>query len=274
MVQQLLNENVMKIIDQFKELDEKVSHYTDILSLVNWDARTGAPQKGRSIFAKAKGTLSTEMFQLSVSDEMGEYLKTLSDPEVYGQLDEVTRSSVRVRQHAYDKSKNIPSKVHNEYVVLASNANDAWEEARANNNFDHFRPYLEKMVDLKKRFAEYYGYESHPYNALLDDFEPGFTIDRLDPLFADLRQNSLSLLQRIQNAKSQPRKDMFEQEFDIETQKKFAHFIIPKLGYDLKAGRLDETTHPFATGLNTGDVRITNRYDLNNVRMAIFGTIH
>ncbi|HEX7065788.1 MAG TPA: carboxypeptidase M32 [Bacillales bacterium] len=273
MVQQLLSESVKKTVEQFKAMDEKISHYTNILGLLNWDARTGAPKKGRPIFAKAKGTLSTEMFELSVSKKMGEHLETLSDPEVYEQLDDITKASVRVRKHAYEKSKNIPSKVHNEYVVLASNSNDAWEEARTNNDFSHFLPFLEKVVEMKKKFTEYYGYEDHPYNALLDDFEPGLTVDEVDPLFADLRRNSLDLLQRIQKAE-QPRKDIFEQEFDIETQKKFNRFLVPKLGYDMEAGRLDETTHPFATGINTGDVRITTRYDRNNVRMAIFGTIH
>jgi carboxypeptidase Taq len=274
LTQQVVDENIQTTIEQFKTLDEKISHYTNILGLLNWDARTGAPKKGKPIFAKAKGTLSTEMFKLSVSQEMGEYLEKLSKPLVNERLDDVTKACVRVRKAAYDKSKRIPPEEYTEYVVLMSNANDAWEEARANNDFSNFQPFLEKMVATKQKFAEYYGYEGHPYNALLDDFEPGLTVEKLDPLFADLRKSSIDLLVRIQNAENQPRKDIFEQKYDIDQQKAFNLFILPKLGYDMEAGRLDETTHPFALGINTGDVRITTRYDEDNVRMAIFGTIH
>ncbi len=274
MTQQVLDETVQQAIKQFTELDEKICHFTNIMGLLGWDARTYAPKKGKPIFAKAKGTLSTETFKLSISKEMGECLEKLSQPDVFNQLDPATQACVRERKQDYDKSKQIPSNVYNEYVVLASNANDAWEEARANDDFSHFQPYLEKMIDMKKRFAEYYGYEKHPYDALLDEFEPGLTVEKLDPLFADLRESSINLLNRIQQSSRKPRTEIFNQTFDVEKQKQFAHFIIEKLGYDLDAGRLDETTHPFAMGINTGDVRITTRYEHDNMRMAIFGTIH
>lgn len=274
MTQQVLDQKVQQAVDQFNALDEKICHFTNILGLLGWDARTYAPKKGKPIFAKAKGTLSTETFKLSISKEMGECLDTLTQPEVYRHLDQATQSCVRERKLDYDKSKRIPTDVYNEYVVLASNANDAWEQARENDDFSHFEPYLEKMVEMKKRFAEYFGYEKHPYDALLDEFEPGLTVEKLDPLFADLRKSSIQLLNRIQNSSIKPNNKVFEQNFDVEKQKEFAHFIIEKLGYDLDAGRLDETTHPFAMGINTGDVRITTRYEQDNPRMAIFGTIH
>ncbi|MGP4082758.1 carboxypeptidase M32 [Pseudalkalibacillus sp. R45] len=274
MAQQVLDETVKQAIKQFTEMDEKICHFTNILGLLGWDARTYAPKKGKPIFAKAKGTLSTETFKLSVSKEMGECLDTLSQPDVFEQLDSETRACVRERKKEYDKSKQIPSDVYNEYVILASNANDAWEEARAKDDFSHFQPYLEKMIDMKRRFAEYFGYEKHPYDALLDEFEPGLTVEKLDPLFCDLRKKSIELLNRIQQSPRKPRNDIFNQNYDVEKQKEFAQFIIGKLGYDLDAGRLDETTHPFAMGINTGDVRITTRYEPENPRMAVFGTIH
>lgn len=274
MGQQISQHKIRETVESFRKLDEKITHYTNILGLLGWDARTGAPKKGRSIFAKAKGTLSTEVFQMSISPEMGEYLNFLSEPEVTNQLNEVTEACIRVRKHAYEKSKSVPPELYNEYVVLVSNATDAWEEARARDDFEHFRPFLEKVVELKRTFIDYYGYEKHPYDALLDDFEPGLTVDKLDPLFGELREKSLALLDRIQKSGQSPKKEMFEQSFPTYKQKTFLHSAIQKLGYDMEAGRLDETTHPFAQAINTGDVRITTRYEKNNVRMALFGTIH
>lgn len=266
--------DIQEITRKFKQLDEKITHYSSVLGLANWDQRTKAPKKGRPIFAKALGTLSTEAFKLTVSEEMGQYIEFLTQEEVYNKLDDVTKASLRERKGEYEKSKSIPSDFYNEYVVLMSTANNAWEDARANNDFSHYLPYLEKMVEMKRKFAEYYGYEGHPYNALLDEYEPGLTVDKLDPLFAKLRESSIALLKRIQDSKDKPNGAIFEQDYDIEAQKKFNAFILPKLGYDLEAGRLDETTHPFALAINTGDVRITTRYMKDNVRSAIFGTIH
>ncbi|MCA1030360.1 carboxypeptidase M32 [Bacillus timonensis] len=261
-------------VSKFKQLDETISHYTNVIGLANWDQRTKAPKKGRALFAKSIGALSTEAFKLSISQEMREVLETLTQPENFEQLDQVTQACVRERKATFEKSKTIPSETYQEYVVLMSTANNSWEDARKENDFSLFAPYLEKMVELKKKFAEFYGYEGHPYNALLDEFEPGLTVEKLDPLFKNLRESSINLLKRIQESNYSPRKDIFKLTYDIPSQKAFNKFILPKLGYDLDAGRLDETTHPFALAINTGDVRITTRYLEDNVRSAIFGTIH
>lgn len=127
---------------------------------------------------------------------------------------------------------------------------------------------------FKKKFGEYYGYEGHPYNAMLNEFEPGLTVEKLDPLFKELREKSVELLNKIKASQSQPREDIFAQEYDVEAQKKFNQYILPLIGFDMEGGRLDETVHPFASSVNTGDVRITTRYLKDNVRSAIFGTIH
>lgn len=269
-----LDSTVQEKIAQFKELDQKIAHLNSVLALAGWDQKVMAPKKGRSLFANAIGTLSTEVFKLTVSKEMGELLETLKSEEVYNQLDEVTKACVRERNNFYEQSKSIPAELYNEYMVLTSNANDAWEEARETNNFEVYLPYLERIVEIKKQFTEYYGYEGHPYNALLNEFEPGLTVEELDPLFAELRKSSIDLLHRINASSSKPSGEVFEKLYDVEKQKEFNRFLLPKIGFDMNGGRLDETVHPFAQSVNTGDVRITTRYLENNVRSAIFGTIH
>ena len=265
---------VQQIMEQFKELDERICHYSDILSLVNWDSATGAPPKGTSLTSKAKGTLASEMFRLTTSEEMGSYLETLTKTTVYNQLDDVTKACVRERKRSYDKAKRIPPTLHKEFVIHSSNARKFWEEAKSTDNFAHFQPSLEKMVEIMRRFIDCYGYDEHPYDALLDNYEPQFTVKKLDTLFSGLRTRTIELLERVQRSSHQPNSEVFTQFFDVAKQKEFSLFILPKLGYDLDAGRLDESAHPFATGINTGDVRITTRYHERDPRGAIFGTIH
>jgi len=261
-------------LDQFKLLDEKISHYSSILGLVDWDQKVMAPKKGRNVFAKATGTLRTEVFKLSVSQEMGDLLAALTSEENKVKLDEVMNAKVREYNEYYKKSKSIPADLFQEYSILTAQANDVWEEARANNDFTRYLPFLEKIVAFKRKFAEIYGYEDHPYDALLDEFEPGLTVEVLDPLFTKLRESSVNLLERIRHNGKPTKVEVFNQAYDIEKQKEFNRYILPIIGFDMEAGRLDETVHPFAQTVNIGDVRLTTRYLERNVRSALFGTIH
>ncbi|MEH7094261.1 carboxypeptidase M32 [Neobacillus vireti] len=266
--------SLKKALEQFKLLDEKITHFSSILGLVDWDQKVMAPKKGRNVFAKATGTLRTEIFQLSVSPEMGQLLETLISRENRSQLDQVTRAKVREYNDYYQKSQAIPADLFKEYSILTAQANDAWEEARENNNYASYLPFLEKIIDYKRQFAEIYGYDDHPYDALLDEYEPGLTVKKLDPLFAKLREASVHLLERIRKNGQPTNVEMFNQSFEIEKQKAFNRFILPLIGFDMQAGRLDETVHPFAQTVTIGDVRLTTRYLEKNVRSALFGTIH
>jgi carboxypeptidase Taq len=259
-------------LEQFKELDEKITHLSTVSALVGWDQKVMAPKKGRMLFSKASSTLETEIFKLMISKEMGDYLFELSANQ--DNLDEVTNARIRERKLYYDKYKTIPTDLYQEYSTLTSEANLVWEEARANNDFNHYLPYLERIIEMKRKFAELYEYENHPYDALLGEFEPGLTVEKLDPLFAELRQVSVELLKKIQNSSIKTPEEIFGKTYDVEKQKEFNKYLLPIIGFDMDAGRLDETTHPFAQSMNTGDVRITTRYLEDNVRSAIFGTIH
>ncbi|KGX90803.1 carboxypeptidase M32 [Pontibacillus marinus] len=265
---------VNESLQQLKQLDEKISAFSSILSLAGWDQKVKAPKKGRSTFAKSMGAVSTEVFKMSISPELGEALEELTKPEVYETLDEKDQALVRDYNHNYTRSKSIPTDLFQEYSVLTGEANQAWEEARANNDFASYQPYLEKMVDFKRKFAEYYGYEDHPYDALMDAFEPGLKVKDIDPIFRDLRESSINLLERIQNSGTKMDRSFLEKNYDTKTQEEFLHNLLPKLGYDTEAGRLDATAHPFAQKVNIGDVRITTRYDEDNLSFALFSTIH
>lgn len=274
MEQRVVDQGIASAVEKFKALDEKITHFSSISGLLGWDQKVIAPKKGRAAFSKASGTLRTEEFKLSVSEEMGELLSILSAPEAAELLDETLKAQVRERKAFFDRSKSIPADMFKEFSILTSQANDAWEDAKRSSDFQIFLPYLEKIVEFKRKAAEIYGYEKHPYDALLNEYEPGLTVEKLDPLFQQLRKSSTELLKRIQKADFQPAAEIFNQKYPVEKQKEFNRYILPLIGFDMEAGRLDETVHPFAQTVNPGDVRITTRYLENNVRSAIFGTIH
>src|SRR5207302_4796022 len=150
----------------------------------------------------------------------------------------------------------------------------AWQEARQTSDFAKFRPWLERIVALKRREAEAVGYTTSPYDALLDEFEPGARAAAITRLFADLAKELVPLVAAIAQSGKSPRRDVLHREFPVDRQQVFAQAAAAALGFDFEAGRLDTTTHPFCTGLGPGDVRILTRYDVHRFGDAFFGVLH
>lgn len=261
-------------LKEFKQYLKKMKSYEEAVGLIYWDMRTGAPKKGIAARSEVVGELSGELFRMAVSDRMGEFLDYFSRPEVNEKLNRIERRIVSECAKEYERSKKIPPDLHQAYVVLTSQAESAWEEAKHKSDFPGFQPYLEKIVDMNLQFIDLWGYEGHKYNTLLDMYEPGMTVAKLDEVFGALREKVVPLLSAIQESPNRPDTSFLRQTFDKEKQKKFSLYILEQMGYDFEAGRLDETVHPFATGLNPGDVRITTRYLSDDVNSALFGTIH
>lgn len=259
---------------RFRDLIGRIKQYEEILGVVYWDMRTGAPRKGVELRSEAVGALSSETFKLSTSDEMGELLERLREPATLAGLDEIDRRLVEETAKEYERNRRIPPDMYREYVVLTSQAESAWEEAKMSDDFPGFVPYLEKIVAFNRKFIELWGVKSTPYDTLLDMYEPGLTTKELDRLFGELRARLVPLAERIAKSGSKPDTSFLQGTFDKEAQKKFSRHILNEMGYDFEAGRLDESAHPFATGLSPGDVRITTRYLPHDLTSALFGTIH
>lgn len=245
--------------------------FSEALSLLYWDLRTGAPKKGAEQRSEVVGILSSEVFKMSTSEEMAAYIVKLSSAE---DLSEVTKKTLEECKKEYDRNRKIPAEEYKEYVILQSKAECIWEEAKAKSDFEMFRPYLEKLVEMNKRFIGYWGYQGNKYNTLLDMYEPGVTVEILDRVFSNLREKIVPLVKEISESPNKPKTDFLFKRFPKEKQREFSLEILKQIGYSFDAGRLDETVHPFAIGLNPGDVRVTTKYDENDFRTAVFGTIH
>src|SRR5690606_9373481 len=149
----------------------------------------------------------------------------------------------------YERNKKIPPQEYKEYVILQSKAESVWEEAKESSNFAMFQPYLEKLVETNKRFIEYWGYEGNKYNTLLDMYEPGITVEILDDVFSKLRERIVPLVKAISESQYKPNTSFLYEPFPKNKQRELSRESLKDLRYDFQAGRLDETVHPFATGL-------------------------
>lgn len=266
--------NTEQALQQYKELEQKICHLNSIASLVHWDMETASPKLALPYMSEAVGTLSMEIFRLMTSDEMKNCLDALMDSASYTQLDQASQASLREAKRSYDQTKKIPEELYKEYSILTAKAQHIWAEARETNQFSAFEPTLQRIIEINREFAGYYGYEDHPYDALLDQYEPGYTVQKLDVLFGDLREKTIDLLHRIQQSSYQPNTQFLQQEFPEVKQREFCQNLLSTMGFNTDAGRLAESAHPFATGISLRNVRITTNYNQSDVRSSITGVIH
>ena len=240
-------------------------------SLLGWDQQTHMPKKGGAARAQVAGKLSKMAFELFVSDKMGEYIEEL---EKRDDLSLEERASVRRVGRDYRRNKAIPPALIEEFTIVRSEAQSAWAKARADSDFSLFRPHLEKIIDYVRRFADYYGYDEEPYDALLEGFEPGMTSARLRQIIAPLRSELVPFLKRLSDEGEKPSADPWKGTFDIETQRSLARRTLEIIGYDFDAGTLDDVAHPFTTTIGPGDVRVTNRYLEETPLSGLFAALH
>jgi carboxypeptidase Taq len=261
----------------YKDFEEHIAGYNDLLnaiSILKWDARTQMPSGGAQTRGHQLATLSRIAQDYFISDKT-ERLLEAAESEVAGEDPDSYR--VRGVQHTrkwYEILKRIPASLLSEKATLAAVTEQAWAEAKKNNDFASFAPYLEKTVVLVRALADAIGYQEHPFDALILEYEPSMTAARLRPLFTDLKAGLMPLLGNIIENDKPLEKDLWAQDYPQDKQKAFGLEIAQKFGYDLNRGKLDIAPHPFEISFTREDVRITTRYHNNYLPMALFATLH
>ncbi|MGP1346302.1 MAG: carboxypeptidase M32 [Phycisphaerales bacterium] len=244
-------------------------------SLMGWDQETMMPSKGADLRADQLETISALIHEKSTSPALGDLIAACeADAAVQG--DDAARANVREMRRDYDKATKLPPDLVREIARIASKAMHAWKGARANNDFEAFRPWLEQVITLNRRKAECYGIPSHGkelFDALMDEYEPGMTAARTSEIFTPLRAFTVELLEKVKNAKPADQSPA-EIVTPIAGQKAFARFVAERFGFDFDAGRMDDSTHPFCETVGPGDVRLTNRYRDNGWADALSSGTH
>jgi carboxypeptidase Taq len=258
-----------KNYDEFTKLMAKVADLSFAGSVLSWDQETYMPKKGGEFRARQIATLQTMAHELFVSDQTGKLIEAALGEE----LTEDQRVNLMLVHRDYQKKKRYPVVFVEEMANATARGFNFWHEARTKNDFNVFAPLLEKIIDLKIQEAKIIGFESHPYDALMDDYEPGLTIAKMDEVFDDVKKDLFPFMKQV-IAKQKPRADFIYRTFEKDKQWEFSEKIIRKMGYDFDGGRGDFAPHPFCTTFGPGDVRITIRASENHYNEMFFAATH
>ena len=264
---------MQELLNKLKDKLADISNLSRTIAVLGWDQQTYMPPaaaEGRGNQMALIGKLTQEM---SISPELGKLIDDLKKfiPNLDPNSDEYRLISISSKD--FEKSTRVPVDFVVEQAKVTALAQQAWVNARQQSKFNVFLPHLEKIVELRKKYASFFPGVEHPYDALLDDFEPGMKTKDVKKIFNNMRPKQVELIRKIRN-KPQVTDSFLHQEFDEKKQWDFGVEVISRFGYDWNRGRQDKAHHPFTTGFGLDDVRITTRVDPNFFNTMLFGTMH
>jgi len=262
----------MSAYDELLERLRDIDLIGQIGGLVSWDQEVLMPPKAASLRAEQLAWISKTGHQRLTNPRIGELLDAL---EVTDGLNDVQTANVRLARESYDKATKLPTEFVEEMAKHRSKAQISWSEARAKDDFSIFRDDLAKSIDLARRKADYLGYDELRYDALLDIYESGLTVARVDPLFAGLRDNVAPLIKAVVESGNRPDISWVEDNsWEQPGQEALSQGVSEAIGFDFSAGRRDASTHPFCGGPNPDDVRWTTRYSESDPFGSLYGSMH
>lgn len=231
-------------IQGFLGLLKEISLLEETDALLGWDALTGMPEDSSEHRSEVTSYIAGLAFEKSVSKSMADYLTYLSQHQE--DLNSDLKKMVEIVQKNYDLNHKIPQAEYQEFIKVISQADSSWRKARDAQDFTIFEPSLAKIIAFKKKFIEYWHKdEKTPYDVLLNQYEPGMTVEILDAVFTELREGIQEIVKKINEKGTTPTTDFLSRYISIENQRAFSIKVIEKMGYRFTAGRLDDTTHPF-----------------------------
>ncbi len=259
-----------ELYNAYCEIMQKAADLNNASAALGWDQEVYMPPKSAPTRARQLATLATEAHSLLTSEKLETILNELVSRK---DLQEEERTNVQLSLKDLNKNKKLPAEFVDELSRQTSECFNAWLDARRKNDFSVFAPSLAKMIALKKKQVEYYGYDGHPYNALLDDYEEGATVSMLDNVFAGIRSSLPPILHRIMQ-QPQVSDSCFHRHFPKQAQWDFSIDVLTHMGFDFEAGRQDYSEHPFTTSFSSSDVRLTTRVDEHNFASMLWSCIH
>lgn len=268
---------VQKDYEKLHKLARHAQTLQGIQSLLGWDQETYMPEGSAGIRAEQLKTLAGLIHRERTSRQFANALSKLINPstgEVLAKgLSDMQTAALKEWRRDYLQDTALPAKFVEEFAKLTSQSIVAWRKAKNENAFSQFAPFLDRIITLCRKKADYLGYQDHPYDALLDLYEPEAKTQQVALLFNQLRETITPFLKKIKEA---PQVDdrFLSGNWNVQKQIEFSHKLLDAMGYDSKKGRLDFSSHPFSSAAHPTDSRITTRIHPTSLMSNILVVLH
>lgn len=233
-------------------------------AILGWDQQTYMPERGAPARGAAAGTIDRLAHERTADPALG---ATIDAAEAAGE----DPGLIRAVRDDHERAARVPSSLVTAMTESAIAAQPIWAAARAADDFAPFAPVLRGHVENCRAYAACFPEVDHPYDALLQRFEPGATTAEVRAVFAELQAGLVPLIAAIAE---RPDPGDLEGPFPVADQRRLAIEMARAIGYDDSAWRIDEAVHPFMTSGGREDIRITTLEDESSLAIGIFGVLH
>ena len=259
--------------EKLKTLVGEVADLSAIQALIEWDQQTYMPPAGAEARGHQSATLGSLTHQKFTSPEIGTLIEDVKKELADADPDSDDARYIKVLSKDYDEATKVPSEYVAKFAQLTARAHENWAKARAESDFSIFQSDLEEVVKMRQEYVSFFPPKDHPYDTLLDQFEPGMKTAEVQQIFGRLREKQVELLKAIADSK-QVDDSFMHLNYTEKSQWDFGVEVATKFGYDWNRGRQDKSVHPFTTSFGINDVRITTRFLEDYVSSALFSTMH
>ena len=246
---------------------QRATYLGDANMVLSWDQEVMMPEGGTPARSKQRGAISAVAHDILVDDDVAANLDDLEDADLPAEEAAVVRE-IR-RQH--ERKARVPTDLVTEISEATSDAHPVWQEAKADDDWEHFAPTVERLLDLKREYAEHIDPDADPYEVLFADYEPYIDLDTAERVLENLRERLVPLIDEIRDSNV----DLYSVDgtFPEDQQMDLAREALDTLGYDFEHGRIDTAPHPFSSGTQF-DARVTTRFDESDPLDSLGSTIH
>jgi carboxypeptidase Taq len=259
--------------EELIRLSREATLLSSCLQLLEWDEEVWMPPAGVAHRAEQRALLAGLVHDKSTDPRHEELLAAVDRSALVADPQSSAAVNVREIRRDFEKERRMPRRLVEEWARVTSIAQQRWAEARTNDDYETFAPWLDRIFALARERADAVGYEGVRYDALLDDYEPGMTTERVTSLLAQVEGRLVPLVSSLREAAPAPN-HLRGREFPIERQKAFADLTAATIGFELDGGRLDVAHHPFCTQIGPGDVRLALRWHATDFAQGYFGLLH
>ncbi|MBC7835523.1 MAG: carboxypeptidase M32 [Phycisphaerales bacterium] len=263
---------------ELKNLLREAATLGSVGALVSWDQETYMPSAAGAHRSEQAALLSGLVHERKTSPRVGDLLAECeSEPAL--RESEGAAANIREMRRDYDRAVRVPTELVSELARVGSLAQDVWKEARGKSDFAMFAPWLDRVMGLTRRKAEFLMATMPPgaelYDALLDEYEPGMTAAQIQATFTPLKVQLSGLVQAVAGSGHTVDVSVTKVQVPAARQHQLGTLVLGAMGFDLRAGRLDTTAHPFCSGIAPGDTRLTTRYtERGGFLEPLYGTMH
>ena len=252
----------------------RIGAIEEAIAVLHWDAAAMMPAGGVRARTEQLATLRVIAHEQLTAPELDDLL---AEAERAGNaLDEWQRANLREIARRRGHAAALPGTLVEAESRACSECEAVWRDARSRNDFAAVLPLLGRVLRLQREIAAIKGDHlgMSPYEALLDQYEPGGSVATIDRLFDEIAAFLPDLLEAaLTRQAALPLPPAPAGPFPVELQRRVGMRLMERIGFDFAHGRLDISAHPFCGG-TPDDVRITTRYDESDFARALMGVLH